>query len=225
MSKRLLRVTIESIEVFSNGDVPGQHPPPGEEKRNAVVASLTYPRSGAPSITSAQQFNIPAGIAFSPDQSDFFACGLFKEEVQDETILQIKVTDTVRSAKAERFVLNVLSMLAGSALGAATEGLTTFLGAIAGVGVGLVRSGFANANSGDQVFIIGETDRIKLEVDSLPADPAQPLRMNLSLIVREEVRKPFIELDSAGQPVHKEIVLRAGSHNGNILIKLSAAPV
>ena len=219
-----MRVTIESIELFSNGDVPGQSAPSGGEKRNAVIASLTYPRSGAPAVTSAQQFNLPEKILFSPDQTDFFACGLFKEEVQDETILEIKVTDTDRSGKIEQFVVRLLSLLGGAALGAATEGLTTFLGAIASAGVGIVRSGFPNIDPAEQVFIIGATDRIRLQVDSLPADPAQPLRMNLALMVPEEIRKPFFELDATGKPVHKEIVLPKGLHNGNIVLRLSAAP-
>jgi len=223
MSKRLLRVTIESIELAANGDVPGQKIPSGD-KRNAVIASLDYPRSGAPSVTSAQQYNLPEKIAFSPDQNDFFACGLFKEEVQDETILQIKITDTDRSGKIEQFVLALVSELAGAVLEAATEGLTTFLGAVAAVGIDQVRSGFGKAQTGDQVFVIGATDKIRLNVDSLPADPAYPLRLNLSLAVPEEVRKAYFEMDSAGRPVEKEIVLPKGAQNGHIVIRLSAAP-
>ncbi len=67
--------------------------------------------------------------------------GLFKEEVLDETLLQIKVTDTDKASKTDVFVLKLLSALVGTALGVATKGLSNFLGAIAGVGVEEVKSG------------------------------------------------------------------------------------
>lgn len=224
MAKRLLLLTIESINVFQNGDVPGQGAPAGEEKRNAVMASLKYPRSGAPSVTSGQQFNLVDNVPLKPDQSDFFQCGLFKEEVQDETILQLKLTDTDKASKWEAFFLKLVSGLVGAVLGFATGGLSKFLGAVAGVGVDQVKTGISGLG-GDQVFIIGQTDEIRLEMDTLPTDRNSPLRMNLALIVPEEVRKPFLELDASGNPIQKEVVLPKGFHNGNIILRLAALPI
>jgi hypothetical protein len=97
MVKRILLVSIESINVFQNGDVLGQGAPAGKDKRNALMASLKYPRSGAPSVTSGQHFDLTNNVPLKPDQTDFFQCGIFKEEVQDETILQVKLTDTDES--------------------------------------------------------------------------------------------------------------------------------
>lgn len=68
MSKRTLWVSIESISVGTNGDVPRQDAPKGDEKRNAVLSTLTYPRSGAPTVTSGQQYNLPNNnVPLKPD--------------------------------------------------------------------------------------------------------------------------------------------------------------
>ena len=221
MARRLLWVTIENIELFSNGEVPGAKLAAGEEKRNAVIASLTYPRSGAPSVVSALQFTVPEKTAFTPDQTDFFASGLFKEEVQEETLLQIKVTDTDQASKVGIFVLTLLTSLAGAALGTATGGISKVLGAVVTAGVDRVQNGIPKLAAGDQVFVIGETPKLKLKIDTIPADSGQPLRMNLPLMVEEEVRKPYFEMDG-GQAVAKELVLPKGTNNGHIIIRLWA---
>jgi len=218
MSRKTLWAKIESITVFENGDVPGQRAPQGGDKTNAVIASLTYPRSGVPSITSGQQYNLAKNEPMRPDASDFFSCGLFKEEVVEETILQIKVTDTDRASKAERFFEAVLAAVFGAAFGVVTGGLSKFFGAIAGFGIDQVKGSIAGAG-GDEVFAIGQTDKVRLHVDTLPQNPAQPLRMNLALIVPEEVRKPFFTIEN-GSAVQKELVLAKGIHNGNIIVAL-----
>jgi hypothetical protein len=224
MSKHTLWVSIESITLLRNGDVPGQTTPAGEEKRNAIVASLTYPRSGAPTVTSGQQYNLPENEPFRPDQADFFASGLFKEEVEDETILQIKVTDTDKIGKAEKIFLTVMGVLVNAGLTAATGGLTGFFGAIAGAGVSQVQTGMAGV-TGDQVYIVGETDKIKLKMNDLPTDRNNPQRMTLGLIIPSEIDKPFFVIDpETHQPVTKRLTLAKGSPNGTITLNVAAVP-
>jgi hypothetical protein len=224
MAKRLLVVTIESLTVFVNGDVPGQGEPTGEQKRNAVIASLKYPRSGTPSVTSGQQFNLSNNVPLKPDMTDFFKCGIFKEEVQDETILQIKLTDTDKASGAEKFFAALLGALMGGGLGAAAAGLGSFFGAVAGFGADQVKTGLAGLGK-DQVFVIGQTDEVRLAMEKLPADKNDPLRMDLPLIVPEEVRKPYFELNPQGGAVRKELVLAKGFSNGNIVLRLAALPI
>jgi hypothetical protein len=222
MSKKLLTVTIESITVFSNGDVPGAKPASGDEKKNnAVVASLKYPRSGAPEVVSGLQFDLTNNESPKLDLADFFDSGLFKEEVQDETILQIKVTDRDVSSKAEKVLLSVLSVVFSAGLGIATGGLNKFLGAVTGFGIDSITGSIKGAGD-ESIFIIGQTDKVRLEMDKLPAD--QPLRMNIALTVPKEVRKPFFVLEN-GQEVKKELVLAQGIHNGNVVLRLTAKPV
>ncbi len=79
-----------------------------------------------------------------------------------------------------------MAAIFGAAFGVVTGGLSKFFGAIAGFGVDQLKGGITGAGE-DQVYIIGQTDKVRLKVDSLPKSPAQPLRMNLALIVPEEV--------------------------------------
>ena len=221
MSRRTLWVSIESVKVHVNGDVPGQGPPPGQDKRNAVLATLTYPRSGAPTVNSGQQYNLANDVAFQPDQTDFFTSGLFKELVQDETILQIKITDTDKASKAEKIFLAILGALVNAALTAATSGLTGFLGAISGTGVSQINTGMGKLGD-DLVYVIGETDKIHLKVDDLPADKNHPLRMALGLTVPDDIDKPFFTIEQPDAPQHLHVP--KGSANGEIVLLLAAVP-
>lgn len=227
MSKRTLWVSIESITTFVNGDVPGQNAPAASDKRNAVLGTLTYPRSGAPTVTSGQQYNLPnfapEDQVFHPDPKDFFASGLFKEEVQDETLLQIKITDTDRSSKAEKVFAVVLGIAFKAATGLAIGQLTSVFGSVAAEGVEQLRTGWKKLGD-DQVYVIGQTDTIRLEVDSLPTDKNQPLRMALGLTVPDDIEKPFIEMDENGRPVTKHLRLPKGTPNGEIVLRIAAVP-
>ena len=223
MSKRTLWVSIESITVLVNGDVPGQQAPQGDDKRNAVLATLTYPRSGAPTVNSGQQYNLPNKAAFQPDQTDFFSSGLFKEVVQDETILQIKVTDTDTASKAEKIFLAILGALVIAALPAATGGLTGFFGGIAGTGVSQINTGMGKLGD-DEVYVIGATDKIHINVDQLPADKNNPLRMALGMTVPDDVQKPYFTLGENNQPVTQYLILAKGSPIGSINLLLAAVP-
>jgi hypothetical protein len=223
MSKRTLWVWIESITVGVNGDVPGQQAPAGGVLQNAILATLTYPRSGAPTVTSGQQYNLANNAAFQPDQANFFACGLFKEVVQDETLLQLKITDTDKASKAEKIFLAVLGALVNAALTAATGGLSGFFGAIAGAGVSQVQTGMAKLGD-DEVYVIGATDTVRIEVDQLPADKNNPLRMTLGLTVPDDIRKPYLVLDENHQPVTRYLSLDKGAPNGAITLRVAAIP-
>lgn len=80
--------------------------------------------------------------------------------VEDETILQIKVTDTDAASEGEKIFLTILGILVGSALTAATGGLSGFFGAIAGAGINQIKTGMGKLG-GDQVYVIGQTDKVQ----------------------------------------------------------------
>jgi hypothetical protein len=224
VSKRVVWVSIESITLIINGDVPGQGAPKGDDQKNAVLATLTYPRSGAPTVSSGQQYNIPSKTPYQPDQTDFFVSGLFKEDVQDETILQIKITDTDKASKSEKIFFTILGTLVNAALTAATGNLTGFLGAIAGAGVSQIQTGMGGLG-GDQVYVMGETDSVKLQVDNLPTDKNNPLRMTLGLTVPDDIDKAYFTLGPTGQSVTNHLVLPKGSVNGTITLRVAAVPI
>jgi hypothetical protein len=175
-------------------------------------------------VTSGQQYNIPQNTPFQPDQADFFTSGLFKEDVDDQTILQIKVTDTDFASKADKIFAAILGALLSGGLTAASGGLTGFLGAIAGAGVSQIQTGM-HGLADDQVFVVGATEKIPLKMDDLPTDKNNPLHMVLGLVVPDDIDKPFFVLDpQTGHPVTEHLVLRKGTANGTIHLKVAAVP-
>jgi hypothetical protein len=51
MSRGVLRLLVQSIQVKYNGEVPDDQKPKAGT-RNLLVATLRYPRSGAPSVVT-----------------------------------------------------------------------------------------------------------------------------------------------------------------------------
>jgi hypothetical protein len=88
LKRAIVRVELVSAFVESNGDPPEDIITIAEEKNNAIVATLKYPRSGAPSVVSSFPVNLKSGVEIS-FTGDFFERGLFKEEVQGETELEL----------------------------------------------------------------------------------------------------------------------------------------
>ena len=217
MSKKLLRVLIEDLVVFSNGDVPGEAPAQdGDLENNAVFASLRYPRSGVPEAVSVVQIDLKNNQ--SPETlnvNDFFSdSGLFKEEVQDETILKIKVTNRDSRSRLAEIVGKAL----GGVLGLATGGFGKVAGLVAGFGIDALTKSIAS-EADQQFFVIGAIEPLRLKVDEIPAN--EPLRVNRPLIIPVEIRKRFFVLQD-GQTVQRELVLRKGQHNGNIILRITA---
>ncbi|MGC2657234.1 MAG: hypothetical protein WA324_04595 [Bryobacteraceae bacterium] len=221
MSKRTLWVSIESITLIENGDVPGQRPP--TDPRNAVVATLTYPRSGAPTVSSGQPYNIPQNSSYRPNQADFFVSGLFKEVVQDQTILEIKVTDTDKASKAEKIFFTVLGTLVSAGLTAATGGLTGFLGAISGIGVTQIYTGMGKLGQ-DQVYVMGATGKIPIDVDAISGNKEDPTVQTYPLTVPADVEKGYLVLGPDNQTQTKYLKVPKGTKNGSITLRLYALP-
>jgi hypothetical protein len=220
MSKKLLTVKIESILVNVNGEVPGAKPDKTNQ-RNVLTATLLYPRSGAPSVASAKQFDLQPGK--SPDrldQADFFSCGLFKEEVNDETILEIAVTDRDIASNFEKGFVQVFSAILGAGLTAATAGTGQILGAITGLALKAITGGVKNAGA-DSSVTIGQTDKVRLKMDDLAEAPT---RMTLGFTVPALIEKNFFAPGPTGDPVEQRMRIEAGSANGTITLLVSATP-
>jgi hypothetical protein len=70
--------------------------------------------------------------------------------------------------------------------------------------------------------VIGQTDKIRLNVDNLPTDRTNPLRMALGLTVPDDVEKPYYTLGPTGQPELHYLRLPKGTPNGEIVLRLAA---
>jgi hypothetical protein len=160
MARKILRVYLESVLVQSNGAPPGWN---GDQPHNLMVATLRYPRSGAPSVASTKRIKLKSGVAFvAATGSPVWDSLIFKEEVDDETELRIKLLYHRDPSKLE----NVLKEIFGGAanvLGGFLE-TTGTLGLIIGGAIGEVADE-ANKPSGPDSLVIGRTDPLPICVN------------------------------------------------------------
>jgi hypothetical protein len=220
VSKKLLTVQIESLVVFSNGDVPGALQNQDEtNKRNVLTATLLYPRSGAPNIASVLQFNLQNHQSPAFDLGDFFKSGLFKEEVLDETILQININDRDIPGNIDKAMLKIFTTLLAAGLGVATAGIGTILGAVTGLAINTITASIGKAGEEAKVCI-AQTEPVRLTMDKLTD---QPLRMVLAFHIPEAIEKPYLAIEN-GQAVRKTMRLEKGTPNGQITLLMSAKP-
>lgn len=220
MSKKLLTVKVESLKLAYTGLLPGEHPSPNPgnpNKKNALTATLLYPRSGAPTVASLMQFDLTPNVAATPNLDDFFDSGLFKEEVLDETILELEIVERDTSTVFEKALLQVFATLFGAAIGVATGGLSKILGAITGLASSTITDSLKKSGD-DQKQSIGKSGKIRLKVDELRD---RPQRMGIPLIVPEDIVRKFFGPGGTEQT----LTVQKNSTNGEIVLQVSAVPV
>src|SRR5579875_2428647 len=113
MARKTLRVYLEKILLNCNGmQPPGIASPATEQAHNLIVATLKYPRSGAPTVASVKQVRLLNGVPVSylPAANNFWDRLLFKEDVDDETELQIHVTNHTDPSKTAEWVKQLLGL-------------------------------------------------------------------------------------------------------------------
>jgi hypothetical protein len=226
VSKYTLWVSIESIDLLNDGSVPGQRGPVAA----AVVASLTYPRAGAPVVTSGHPFaprvlKTVSGASdisvyrYEPPEPDFFTAGIFKEDVEESTILDIKVTDTSHVSKAQKIFLAIAESALGFGQAVIPYEMPILRGAVTNMGIGFLRTGLTAALGSDRVYVVGQAESLKLEMRDLPNRSA-PRREAIGLVVPDEIHKPY--QDATGS--ERELVLTKGMPNGEIILRIAAEP-
>jgi hypothetical protein len=219
MLKKLLVVKVESVTLPFTGLLPGEQAKPAgdsEPKRNALAATLQYPRSGAPSVATVMPLDLRPGTALRRDLGDFFDSGLFKEEVQGETILEIEITESDTSSVFEKALVQAFAAVFGAGVGIATGGLSKIFGAITNLGAGAITDSIKKAG-GSQKQSIGRSDKIRLRMDAIAETP---VRMALGLAAPERIERSYFE--GAAQ---KTLTIEKGSPNGEIVLAVSAEPV
>lgn len=220
MSKILLRVNIEKIWVKSNGDLPKKENADEDDKKaqknNAIVATMVYPRSGAPNVISTKMVDLQNNKVKNFDLEDFWDSGLFKEEVDGETKLRIQVTDRDKISKFDKVFTTIFSALMGAGLGAVTGGISNvFLGAIANLGIETY-TGTISVGKGEKINVIGETGEIKLNTKELEEN------LTLKLTAPKTIKKKVLVFEGS-KIIRKEKTLVKGEQpNGEILLQLSS---
>jgi hypothetical protein len=230
MSRKLLTVVIQELVVNVNGDIPGDKPdddPDTGLKNNALSASLRYPRSGVPQLTSTKQYDLEDGkpaILLDPTHPDsFFDPLLFREEVIDRTVLNLSVTDRDAASGFEKFLLGLFSTVLGAGFTAVTGGLSGILGAVTGLGIDNLKTQISGAGD-ESVTVIGQAAAVPLIMDDLSETGTV---MPLALTVPDDVVKRGFVIDPVTRrPVLQDFtLLKKGDHNGHVNLLISAVKV
>ena len=211
MPRKLLYVTVDSISLTTNGEPPNVT---DNAVKHALIATMLYPRSGAPTVTSALPVKGLARGANDLAVLGFYSNGLFKEEVQDSTLLNVKVVNRQETSKIEKFIITLFATIIGAGVGVATGGLTGVLGAVSAFGVDALKGGIKSAGD-DEVITLGETDNIPIDIAQIGS---AAVTQNYDLILKKEVVKRFID-PQTGQIATYTI---APGSNGSIRLRMRA---
>ena len=207
MPRKLLFVTVDSITLTTNGEPPNVN---DNAVKYAMMATMLYPRSGAPTVTSALPVRELARGTNDLAPLGFFGNGLFKEEVQDSTLLNVKVVNRQETSKIEKFIVTLFATILGAGLGVVTGGLTGVLGAVSAFGVDALKGGLKSAGD-DEVVTIGETNNIPIQIAEI--GPV-PLVRDYDLILKEDVVSRFID------PQTRQVATYTITAGGNGSIRL-----
>lgn len=186
MARKLLFVTVDAITLKTTGEPPNVH---DDSVKHGLMACLVYPRSGAPTVTSALSIRDLFPGTTNLSSPSFFSNGLFKEEVQDSTLMNIKVINRQEEGKVDKFFLKLFSTILGAGLGVLTGGLGSVLGAISAFGVETIKGGIQESGK-DEVIAIGETDNIPIDILRIGS---APVTQTYPLILKHEVEKRYID--------------------------------
>lgn len=235
MANCKVTIMVQSINVVSNGDVPGSGPRHTTgKKNNAVTASLTYPWGGVPQMCSVIQADLKSNAACPFDTSNFFgpkgdginAPGLFKgEEIEDSSPLKIQVTTNEDAGQLSSLLGKVLSGLLGAAVKLAPGGQV--VGAVLGAVVGGVGDLVTHETNGS-TEVIGEAT-LSLDAASLLAG-GNSVNMALPLVAPKTINKSWVVLEvppgggPAQEVTHSADLTTQGQSNGTINLLINVSP-
>lgn len=227
MAMKVLRVQVASIELKSNGDPPSD--PDAEKKagiktgpkNNSIVAKLTYPRSGAPLVTSKIDVDLESGKKKEFDLEDFWDSGLFKEELDGETILSIEIIDRDEISKGQRFAAKLFGAIFGGALKIITGGISDkIVGSVVALPVDAIKGSY-NITGKETIDVIGRAE-VKLKEGEIPE------QLPLTLTAVKTIKKEFFTFKKPGSTKvvrAKKVLLKKGDDNGTIELRMKLVEV
>ena len=167
MPRGLVRISLQEVLVLYNGDPePTKRNPEAEEPtNNLVVATLKYPRSGAFQVVSAKLMDLESKKPKTFKEVGFWAGGLFKEEVDGETVLSIDVVDRDKRGWFVRAFRPLLAAGLVGRLSPLAAGVSNaFLGGIAGALVETTGEAIRGGDKDYRQTVIGETGEVELRI-------------------------------------------------------------
>ncbi|WP_162054668.1 hypothetical protein [Pontibacter pamirensis] len=142
----LLQIQLKSVLVIENGKVENV------EGVNGLSATLFYPKSGVPSVETVRTLKLKDKEPLDFSNKSFSDKLLFKQEIEGDTLLQVKLSAVEKVSKFEKVVVKLLGVAAVAAVGAIT-GVGAVFTAVAKSATGSI---FEQADPKDTINIIGE---------------------------------------------------------------------
>jgi hypothetical protein len=169
MPTKNIRFLLKEIEVYYDGDNFASSSKKKQTKDNAkdnlVEASLEYPRSGAPVVTSIKAMDLQSKVKATVKTSDFWASGFFKEDVDTETRFRLSVSDKDEVSGLSRWFRRVFSLMFSTATGAGVKGISNlFQGAVASDLQTKLVAGIKGSQSDSTVKLLCASEAIHVEV-------------------------------------------------------------
>jgi hypothetical protein len=222
VTRGILRLSLKSVTVESNGDVPEDKNPEAasKDKNNVLVASLRYPRSGAPSVASTMKMNLESGVTLAFDTSNFWESGLFKEEVDGETVLKLQVLDRDVPGKLTKLFATLFGTIFKAGLGVLTGGISN---AIVGAVAALPAEAFASTFKvdGETFTVLGEGE-LALQAGGIPPQIA------IYLVAPVDVSKEYFDQEAPGSTKivkRTRKLLTKGQKSGTVALQAAWEPL
>ncbi len=198
----IVQVLLKSVKIIENGKVEDV------EGINGLSASLFYPKSGVPSVESVRTLRLRDRETLDFTDKPFIERLLFKQEIEGNTFLMVKISAIEKVTKFERAIHKLFGVVAIAAVGTITGigvVLTAFVKSI-------TSSVFEQSEPKDAITIIGE--------GAMPIDPGTPegeFVVQLSVPKDISLKKTMIV---NGQEVIKTINIKRGFNNAMVVFDL-----
>ncbi|NIM13729.1 MAG: hypothetical protein GTO45_16770 [Candidatus Aminicenantes bacterium] len=154
--------------------------------------------------------------------SDFWESGLFKEEVEGETILKIEVTDRDKISTFSKIFAKLAKALMGAGFGAISGTISNaFLGAIVNLSLSEYKESLT-IDKDESIDVIGKAEK-KIDVNNIPDNP-----LELELVAPKTIEREFYayEKDRPTKIIKdKQTLLKKGQNNGKIKLHINAYDV
>jgi hypothetical protein len=210
-----------------------------QQKDNVVTAVLAYPRSGESTIMAIRPMDLPAGATVDWSSKDFFEAAIFKETIQGETVLEVKIADKDKKSPFWLFIRGVLSAIFKSLASDAIEGISEVFVSKAADGISGKIEKVIKGGEKASVAVVAASGKARIEVGSsgqvqvpnATGGGDAPIQfetstgiLRLALTAPRDVTKTVKLTNVGGKMKQVKEILKKGEPNGFVELRLRSEP-
>jgi len=208
------------------------------EGQKAVIATLTYPRSGASTVVTVRTLDIPANgrPASLGDPGQFSQTGLFKEIIQGETELQVRITNHEKANSFWLFIRRVFGSIFGGVASKAIGGIPSLVvGSTATEVKNIVSDAIVGGQDSDKEKseVVAESQPVALSITSTGAlqvtnADGKAIRYKDGVLHLDLVTPDYIVLERDKEDrvtnTKYKVYMKKGESNGYVELGLTSEP-